>query len=65
MKLAIAGSRNITNFDISPYIPMDTDVIISGVPTGSIRLLSNMQTHTVYPNISFAHAMISGNVPHR
>ena len=30
MKLLIAGSRSITDFDISPYIPADTDVIISG-----------------------------------
>lgn len=30
MKLLIAGSRSITNFDISPYIPPDTDFIISG-----------------------------------
>ena len=30
MKLLIAGSRSITNFDISPYIPPDTDLIISG-----------------------------------
>ena len=30
MKLLIAGSRNITDFDIAPYIPIDTDLIISG-----------------------------------
>lgn len=30
MKLLIAGSRSITEFDISPYIPPDTDLIISG-----------------------------------
>ena len=34
MKLAIVGSRSITNFDLSPYIPTDTDVIISGGADG-------------------------------
>ncbi|MBQ7572866.1 MAG: hypothetical protein IJT23_01250 [Clostridia bacterium] len=34
MKLMIAGSRSITDFDISPYIPADTDVIISGGAKG-------------------------------
>lgn len=29
MKLMIAGSRSITDFDISLYIPKDTDLIIS------------------------------------
>lgn len=30
MKLLIAGSRSITDFDISPYIPEGVSVIISG-----------------------------------
>ena len=30
MKLLIAGSRSITNFDLAPYIPDDVDEIISG-----------------------------------
>lgn len=30
MKLLIAGSRSITDYDISPYIPNDVDLIISG-----------------------------------
>ena len=30
MKLLVAGSRSITNFDLSPYISKDVDVIISG-----------------------------------
>ena len=34
MKLLIAGSRSITDFDISPYIPEDTDTIISGGANG-------------------------------
>ncbi len=34
MKLLIAGSRSIKDFDISPYIPENTDCIISGGATG-------------------------------
>lgn len=34
MKLMIAGSRSITDFDIAPYIPADTEVIISGGADG-------------------------------
>ncbi len=30
MKLMIAGSRSITAFDLSPYIPAEVDTIISG-----------------------------------
>lgn len=28
MKLLIAGSRSIKNFDLSPYVPKDTEIII-------------------------------------
>jgi predicted Rossmann fold nucleotide-binding protein DprA/Smf involved in DNA uptake len=38
MKLLIAGSRSITEFDLSPYIPAETDVIISGGASGVDRL---------------------------
>ncbi|MBR3681521.1 MAG: hypothetical protein IKL79_05915 [Clostridia bacterium] len=34
MKLLIAGSRSITDFDLSPYIPRDTDTVISGGASG-------------------------------
>lgn len=34
MKLLIAGSRSITDIDISPYIPQGTDLIISGGANG-------------------------------
>lgn len=34
MKLLIAGSRSIKAFDVSPYIPADTEMIISGGATG-------------------------------
>lgn len=38
MKLLIAGSRSITAFDLSPYIPADIDTIISGGASGVDRL---------------------------
>lgn len=34
MKLLVAGSRSITNFDLSPYISNDVDIIISGGARG-------------------------------
>ncbi len=34
MKLMIAGSRSITDFDLSPYIPENVDTIISGGASG-------------------------------
>lgn len=34
MKLLIAGSRQIENFDISPYISKDVDTILSGGAKG-------------------------------
>ena len=34
MKVAVIGSRSITNFDISRYIPPDTELIISGGAAG-------------------------------
>lgn len=34
MKLLIVGSRSIKNFDISPYIPAETELIISGGADG-------------------------------
>ena len=34
MKLLIAGSRSIAEFDLAPYIPTDTDMIISGGAVG-------------------------------
>ena len=30
MKLLIVGSRGIQNFDLSPFVPKDVDMIISG-----------------------------------
>ncbi len=34
MKLLIAGSRSISEFDLEPYIPYETDTIISGGAKG-------------------------------
>ena len=34
MKLLIAGSRSITDFDLAPYIPDEVDLIISGGAVG-------------------------------
>lgn len=34
MKLLIAGSRSITDFDLSAHIPPETDLIISGGANG-------------------------------
>ena len=34
MKLLVAGSRSISNFDLSPYISNNVDVIISGGAMG-------------------------------
>lgn len=34
MKILIVGSRSILNFDLSDYIPHETDVIISGGARG-------------------------------
>ncbi len=38
MKLLIAGSRSIQIFDLSSYIPSDTDCIITGGATGIDRI---------------------------
>ena len=34
MKLLIVGSRSITDFDLSPYISVDVDTVISGGANG-------------------------------
>lgn len=34
MKLLIAGSRSIKNFDLSPYVPKYTEIIICGGADG-------------------------------
>lgn len=34
MKLLVAGSRSITSFDLSPYVPADVDLIITGGAKG-------------------------------
>ena len=34
MKIMIAGSRSIQSFDLTPHIPQDTDLIITGGAVG-------------------------------
>lgn len=41
MKLLIAGSRSITDFDLSPYIPQDVELIISGGADGVDTIAEN------------------------
>ena len=38
MKLLIAGSRSVTDFDFTPYVSTDTDLIISGGARGIDRI---------------------------
>ena len=38
MKLLIAGSRSIADFDLSPYIPPEVDTVISGGACGIDRM---------------------------
>lgn len=38
MKLLIAGSRSICDFDLSPYVPSEVDTVISGGADGIDRL---------------------------
>ena len=41
MKVAVVGSRSITDFDLSPYIPTGIDTIISGGAEGVATLAEN------------------------
>lgn len=56
MKILIVGSRSITNFDLSPYIPSDVDTVISGGSCGVDRLaeqyadLHRLSKHIVRPH---------------
>ncbi len=38
MKLLIVGSRSIKEFDLSPYVPKETETVISGGAEGVDRL---------------------------
>ena len=38
MKLLIVGSRSIENFDLSKYVPSETELIISGGAKGMDRI---------------------------
>lgn len=45
MKLLIAGSRKIENFDLTPYIPRETTLIISGGAKGIDTAAENYADH--------------------
>ncbi len=48
MKLLVVGSRSIKNFDLSPYISNNVDVIISGGANGVDFLAENYaDTHRI------------------
>ena len=52
MKLLIAGSRGINDFDLSEYIPNDVDTIISGGANGIDRLAEIFaDTHRISKHI--------------
>lgn len=53
MKLLIAGSRSITDIDISSYIPADVDLIISGGANGVDTLAEQYADKKNYPNSYF------------
>ena len=41
MKLLIVGSRNITEFDLTPYVPTNVDTIITGGAEGVDTIAEN------------------------
>ena len=47
MKLMIAGSRSITDFDLAPYIPNGVDTIISGGAKGIDALAERLKKRLV------------------
>jgi predicted Rossmann fold nucleotide-binding protein DprA/Smf involved in DNA uptake len=59
MKVLIVGSRSIVNFDLSPYIPNETDTVISGGADGVDRLaeqyadLHRLSKYIVRPRYDF------------
>ena len=54
MKLLIAGSRSIENFDLTNYIPPETDLIISGGAKGIDEIAENFadQIFIIWDGIS-------------
>ena len=49
MKLLIAGSRGITEYDLAPHIPADTDLIISGGAKG-VDALAEQYAERSFPD---------------
>ena len=52
MKLLIAGSRSITSFDLSPYIPADADLIITGGAKGVDTLAETYARERGIPTVT-------------
>ena len=49
MKLLIAGSRGITEFDLAPHIPKDTELIIAGGAAG-VDTLAEQYAERSFPD---------------
>ena len=49
MKLLIAGSRGITDFDLSEHVPKDTEMIISGGAKGIDTVANEYATNHNIP----------------
>ena len=58
MKLLVAGSRAVKEFDLSPYIPPDVDLLISGGATGIDTIAEQYADEHNIPKVT-----ISGMVP--
>lgn len=61
MKLLIVGSRSITEFDLTPHIPPDTDTVISGGARGIDALAEQYaDLHHLSKYIIRPHYMLYG-----
>ena len=52
MKLLIAGSRSITSFDLSPYVPDEVDLIITGGAKGIDTLAESYAKERGIPTLT-------------
>lgn len=55
MKLLIAGSRSITDFDLAPYVPSDVDLIITGGAKGVDTLGEAYARERGIPTLTVKH----------
>lgn len=65
MKLLIAGSRGIENFDLSKYIEKDIDTILSGGAKGIDTLAEEYADKMDFQKSYYAHAMTFTEKLHR